>query len=103
MLIFLTLFLFSLVIIYFYVALSLGTQLPSSMILASFRRKKRQTFTDLVRLFTDTGLIDNRLDDLIGANLVAKKRGTFVLTGRGRVLWRAIWLYRWVFHRTNTG
>lgn len=90
------------VAILFYIAISLGTELPTSIILKSFQTKKQQNLTDLTALFTDSGLIYDRLDDLIQSALVADRGGRFILTGRGNVVWRVMELYKRLFHRTLT-
>ena len=85
-----------------YITISLGTEIPTSIILASFQRKKQQTFSDLTALFTDNGLIFSRIDDLIQSKLVQRSGSRLKCTGRGRVVWRILGVYRWVFHRTLT-
>lgn len=86
----------------FYFAISLGTETPSSIILSSFKRNKRQTFENLTALFTDKGLILNRIDDLMQSKLVTRHERTFFLTGRGKIIWRVMEAYRRVFHRLVT-
>ena len=88
--------------ILFYIATSLGTEIPSSIILESFKRKKQQTFKDLTALFTDKGLIVDRVDDLIQSTLVMRHGDMLQLTGRGKIVWRVMEIYRWIFHRTIT-
>ena len=96
------LLLFFLIAICFYLALSQGTELPSSVILASFQTKKQQTGTDLIRLFTDKGLIGNRLSDLLAWKLVKRQDSQLMLTGTGKLLWRIMEAYRRVFARPVT-
>jgi len=88
--------------ILFYLGISLGTETPSSIILSSFKKNKRQTFKDLTALFTDKGLIVNRIDDLIQSKLVTRHEHGFFLTGRGKIIWRVMEAYRRVFHRLVT-
>ena len=88
--------------ILFYVALSLGTELPTSIILRSFQRKKQQTRDDLTGLFTDKRLIFERINDLVQSKLVTRTGSTLKLTGRGKVVWGVMELYKRVFHRTLT-
>lgn len=92
----------SCVAIVFYLAVSLGTETPTSIILASFRRKKRQTFSDLTDLFTDSGLIYKRVDDLIQSKLVERSGNTLKLTGGGKIVWNIMEFYRLVFNRKLT-
>ena len=94
--------LLSATVILFYLAISLGTEIPSSIILQSFQRKKHQTLNELAALFTNKGLIRERLDDLIQSAMVSRREGVLTLTLRGRVLWRIMEIYRWVFHRPRT-
>ncbi len=102
MLVAITLVLFSLILFCFYMALSQGTELPSSVILSSFTRKKQQKMSDLTNLFTDQGLIYNRLDDLVKWKLVERRDRKLMLTVRGRLVWRIMEAYRWVFARSIT-
>lgn len=88
--------------ILFYVGISLGTETPSSIILSSFKRNKRQTFKDLTALFTDKGLIVNRIDDLTQSKLITRHERAFILTGRGKIMWRVMETYRRIFHRLVT-
>lgn len=88
--------------ILFYVSISLGTELPSSIILRSFKRKKKQKLSDLTVLFTDRGLIVKRIDDLIQSTLITRSGGSLKLTGRGKIVWNVIEAYRRVFHRRHT-
>ena len=88
--------------ILFYIAVSLGTEIPTSIILASFQRKKRQSFDDVVRLFTDHGLIFIRVDDLVQSKLIEHRGGQLKITGKGKVIWYAMKLYTWVFYRALT-
>jgi hypothetical protein len=94
--------LLSSVIIVFYITISLGTEIPTSIILASFKREKRQTFSDLTALFTDNGLIFSRIDDLIQSKLVERSGSRLRLTPRGKLVWHVLEVYRRVFHRTLT-
>lgn len=89
--------------VFFYFVLSLGTELPSSIILASFKRKKRQTFRELLALFTESGLMYQRVDDLVQSKLIEDHSGRFMLTARGTLVWRIIELYYRVFNRRDTG
>lgn len=94
--------LLSLVIIYFYFALSLGGETPASMILASYAKKKRQTKIQLVSLFTDHGLLWKRLDDLEQSGCICHKQGKYMPTAKGKVIIFAISVYQFVFHRSLT-
>ena len=85
-----------------YIAVSLGTEIPTSMILASFKRKKQQTSGDLTALFTDNGLIFARIDDLVQSNVIRHSGDRLILTGRGNLVWKVLGIYRRVFHRTIT-
>lgn len=94
-----TLILFFLLLLFYYLALSQGTELPSSIILASFKRKKHQTLSELTNLFTDSGLINNRVDDLVAWKLVKRQGRELVLTNTGTLVWWVMEAYRWLFHR----
>ncbi len=86
----------------FYIAISLGTEIPTSVILASFKRKKRQSFGDVARLFTDHGLIFTRVDELVKSKLIEHRGGKLTITGKGKVIWCVMKLYTWVFYRALT-
>lgn len=86
----------------FYFATSLGTEIPTSIILKSFKRKKMQTIEELIALFTDKGLIFDRIDDLIQSKMVKRQEQKLKLTWRGNIIWRVLETYRWIFHRTVT-
>lgn len=94
--------LFSCLTVLFYIALTLGTELPSSIILASFKRNPEQNETTLTSLFSDRGLILNRVDDLRTSGLVTQTGKTMRLTQGGRCVWEVMKLYRVLFHRYQT-
>jgi cyanate permease len=94
--------LLSCIVIVIYITISLGTEIPTSIILASFQRKNPQTFGDLTALFTDKGLIFARTDDLIQSKLVQRSGSRLTLTARGKIVWQVLEVYRRVFHRTLT-
>lgn len=85
-----------------YIAISLGTELPSSIILASFQKKHTQSETALISLFSDRGLIGNRIDDLIESGVVTHSGNKLKLTKRGKIVWFVMNVYRVLFHRQQT-
>jgi hypothetical protein len=88
--------------ILFYIAISLGTELPTSIILESFTKKKEQSLADLTTLFTDRGLILNRVDDLVQSGLVSIEGGKLTVTGRGKIIRNIMEVYKLVFNRSLT-
>jgi len=86
----------------FYLGPYLGGETPASMILASFKKKKRQTEADLMHLFTDSGLFWKRVDDLKRSGLIEVRRAKYITTTKGRASIYCISLYQRVFHRSMT-
>jgi hypothetical protein len=87
----------------FYLTPYLGGETPASMILASFKKKRQQSFDDLVHLFTNTGLIWKRIEDLEKAGLVVKTGPNYAVTDKGRTVSVLVILYQKLFHRQLVG
>lgn len=86
----------------FYIAISLGTELPTSIILESFKKKKEQSLSQLTALFSDKGLILNRVDDLVQSGLVDRTGQRLTMTTRGNTVWNIMRLYQLAFNRKRT-
>jgi hypothetical protein len=95
--------LLSLVSVILYLTPFLGGENPSSMMISSFKKKRQQVPSDLVQLFSNTGLIWKRIEDLRSAGLITKNGVVFVATGRGNVVSWLVSLYQKIFNRTLTG
>jgi len=87
--------------VFFYLSLFVEGETPSSMILTSFQKKHRQTFVQLVHLYTSYGLIGKRIDSLKEHGLVVYRRGKFSLTSKGRMVFTVIETYKKLFHRMS--
>lgn len=95
--------LLSFIAILFYLTPYLGGETPASMILAALRTRERQTYRELRNLFTRKGLIGKRIDDLLIADYVVRRKGTLKITAKGRHLLGVIRIYQKVFHRPHIG
>jgi hypothetical protein len=95
--------LMSLFVSYFYMTFFLAGETPSSIILDSFLRKKQQARSELLHLFSEQGLVLNRLDDLISTHLIIQKKDVYRVTSKGRILAVCIFLYEYLFHRVKRG
>lgn len=95
--------LLSLLWVILYLTPLLGGESPTSMILESFKKKRQQTASDLVNLFTNTGLIWKRIDDLRSSGLIVKNGAGYVVTMKGNMVARCIIFYQSLFNRRLTG
>ncbi|OGG30675.1 hypothetical protein A3A63_00645 [Candidatus Gottesmanbacteria bacterium RIFCSPLOWO2_01_FULL_46_9] len=87
----------------FYLTPYLGGETPASMILESFGEKRQQTFRDLMGLFTNTGLIWKRIEDLQMAGLIQKQGTHYSVTGKGKMAALLVLFYQKLFHRQLVG
>lgn len=87
----------------FYITARLEGEIPTSIILRSFKTHKRQNYRELCTLFTRRGLIDKRIGDLLHAGLIRYRRGRYVVTARGHLVAKLLFWYQWVFHRPSVG
>ena len=93
----------SLLVIFFYLTPFLGGETPASMMLDSFKKTREQAFEGLVGIFTNTGLIWKRIEDLQMAGLIKKTGGKYSVTGRGAIVAQFVLLYQKLFHRNIVG
>jgi hypothetical protein len=95
--------LLSLVAIMFYLTPYLGGETPASMILGSFKKRKQQSFADLVNVFTNTGLIWKRIEDLQTAGLIKKTGTNYLVTPKGKIVSTFVLSYQKLFNRKLVG
>jgi predicted transcriptional regulator len=76
---------------------------PTSAILSSFDKKKRQTETELERLFTVDSLLRTRVDSLISQGLVVKRGRKYFASDKGKKLAQVIRVYNIFFNRVRSG
>jgi hypothetical protein len=89
--------------IQFYIPIFRGTEIPTSIIISSFIKKKQQTLDDLVGQFSNSSLIWKRIDNLAQAGFVTQTGSRVYITWKGSILARGIAAYQNIFHRKLTG
>lgn len=80
-----------------------GDMGPSRKILAMLRKKHAMTYHEIVTLFSDQVLIENRIHNLERDGLIRGKNGHLCATKRGRNLHRLLQWYRALFHWESSG
>ncbi len=81
----------------------LKTQMPTSVILESFRSKNTQSYEDIRKLFPGESVVLKRLKQLEDLSLVRRQGRGYVVTRRGGLLVRAVELYSKLFHHPVGG
>ncbi|OGG08685.1 hypothetical protein A2154_01695 [Candidatus Gottesmanbacteria bacterium RBG_16_43_7] len=73
-----------------YLALSasliLGDESPSSKIVLEVERHPGIKQNDLIKLFSDSKLVDKRLEDMLSSGMIAKHNQSYTILLRGRLL-----------------
>lgn len=95
--------LLSAVSIFFYLPRFLGGETPTSMMIASFATKKEQSLDNLISLFSNTGLIWKRIENLMEAGYIKKTGTKMMATTKGYILFYSIKAYQKIFYRVLTG
>jgi len=86
-----------------YIFLLHGAIIPSSVILASFVPKHTQTYRQIRGLFKEKDLLDDRLEDLIGAKLIVRRNAGYDITSKGKWIVLVITVYCRIFHQELGG
>lgn len=86
-----------------YIFLLHGGVIPSSVILASFSRNHMQTYRQIRGLFQEKNLIEDRLEDLIGAKIIVRRNAGYTVTAKGKWIVRVITVYSRIFHQEVGG
>jgi hypothetical protein len=86
-----------------YMAVTLEGETPAYAIMKAFIRKKTQTLRALVSLFTEKGLLWDRIDALTASGLVKKSGSRFIITDSGATISALFSVYRQLFHRGAGG